>query len=296
VRIGPFAQPLLKQPERCTEDRSMNLLRSRRLAAFMSVIAVGAGASVAAAPAQAGLLGNLLPNLGTIITQTGATLGNLIPGLGGVVTGVTGAVGGVVGGVQTSVTGVVDQVLDQTLGGALGGTLGGTTTGQSLLPTNILNPLIGTLLNSAIPKPGVAGTGAPIVLSGAKLGAGGAIVDASAPRSTVKVLSKLKGIGRDGKLRLEVQTDEPGIVAVAGAVRPGDAVKKAVKHSRKLIKFPNVVLAYRKAGKLVMTVKLSRAAQRALGSSKDARMSVGVVASDIFRNQDSDTTNLKIAR
>lgn len=261
----------------------------------MSVIAVGAGASVAAAPAQAGLLGGLLPNLGTIITQTGATLGSLIPGLGGVVTGVTGTVGGVVGGVQTSVTGVVDQVLDQTLGGALG-TLGGTTTGQSLLPTNVLNPLIGTLLNSAIPKPGVAGTGAPIVLSGAKLGAGGAIVDASAPRPTVKVLSKLKGIGRDGKLRLEVRSDEPGIVAVAGAVRPGDAVKKAVKHSRKLIKIPNVVLAYRKAGKLVMTVKLSRAAQRALGSSKNARMSVGLVASDIFRNQGSDTTNLKIAR
>jgi hypothetical protein len=286
---------VLKSLRRYTEDRSMNLLRSRRLAAFMSVIAVGAGASVAAAPAQAGLLGGLLPNLGTIITQTGATLGSLIPGLGGVVTGVTGTVGGVVGGVQDSVTGVVDQVLDQTLGGALGGTLGGTT-GQSLLPTNVLNPLIGTLLNSAVPKPGVAGPGTPIVLSGGKLGAGGAIVDASAPRPTVKVLSKLKGIGRDGKMRLEVRTDEPGIVAVAGAVRPGDGVKNAVKHSRKLIKIPNVVLAYRKAGKLVMTVKLSRAAQRALGSSKDARMSVGLVASDIFRNQGSDTTNLKIAR
>jgi hypothetical protein len=292
---------MLKRLRRCTEDRSMNLLRSRRLAAFMSVTALGAGASAAiATPAQAGLLGGLLPNLGTIITQTGATLGSLIPGLGGVVTGVTGTVGGVVGGVQTSVTGVVDQVLDQTLGGALGGTLGGAlgggTTGQSLLPTNVLNPLIGTLLNSAVPKPGVAGPGTPIVLSGGKLGAGGAIIDASAPRPTVKVISKLKGIGRDGKMRLEVRTDEPGIVAVAGAVRPGDGVKKAVKHSRKLIKIPNVVLAYRKAGKLVMTVKLSRAAQRALGSSKDARMSVGLVASDIFRNQESDTTNLKIAR
>ena len=263
----------------------------------MSVTALGAGASAAvAAPAQAGLLGGLLPNLGTIITQTGQTLGNLIPGLGGVVTGVTGTVGGVVGGVQETVTGIVDQALDQTLGGALGGTLGGGTTGQSLLPTNVLNPLIGTLLNSAVPKPGVAGTGAPIVLSGAKTGAGGTIVDASAPRPTVKVLSKLKGIGRDGKMRLEVRADEPGIVAVAGAVRPGDAVKKATKHSRKLIKIPNVVLAYRKAGKLTVTVKLSRAAQRALGSSKSARMSVGTVASDIFRNQDADSTTLTIKR
>ena len=109
-------------------------------------------------------------------------------------------------------------------------------------------------------------------------------------------ISKLKGIGRDGKMRLEVRTDEPGIVAVAGSVRPGDAVKKATKHSRKLIKVPSVVLAYRKAGKLIVTVKLSRAAQRALGTSKNARMSIGTVASDVFRNQDSDTVSLNIGR
>jgi hypothetical protein len=272
----------------------------------MSVIAVGAGVSVAAAPAQAGIFdgllgggtqqtsGNnsllgLLPNLGTIITQTGATLGSLIPGLGGVVTGVTGAVGGLVGGVQSTVTGLVDQTL--------GGLVGGATGSSTLLPTNVLNPLLGTLLHSTVAKPGVAGTGAPIVLSGAKIGPNGtAVVDASAPRPTVKVLSKLKGIGRDGKMRLEVRTDEPGIVAVAGNVRPGDAVKKAGKHSRKLIKVPNVVLAYRKAGKLVVTVKLSRAAQRALGTSKNARMSIGTVASDVFRNQDSDTVSLNIGR
>jgi hypothetical protein len=271
----------------------------------MTVTALGAGASFGVSPAQAGILdgllggtqqtsGNtsllgLLPNLGTIITSTGQTLGSLIPGLGGVVTGVTGAVGGIVGGVQSTVTGLLDQTL--------GGVVGGATGSSSLLPTNVLNPLLGTLLHSAVPKPGVAGTGAPIVLSGAKVGPGGtAVVDASAPRPTVKVLSKLKGIGRDGKLRLEIRTDEPGIVAVAGNVRPGDAVKNAAKHSRKLIKVPNVVLAYRKAGKLVVTVKLSRAAQRALGASKKARMSIGTVASDIFRNQDSDTVSLNIGR
>jgi hypothetical protein len=288
----------------------MHLLRSRRLAALISVTVLGAGAAFGASPAQAGLLdgllgGNqqsqqapasgktsllgLLPNLGTIITSTGQTLGSLIPGLGGVVTGVTGVVGGLVGGVQDTVTGIVDQTL--------GGVIGGTTTGSgSLLPTNVLNPLLGTLLHSSLPKPGATVPTAPIVLTGGKIGPNGAVVDASAPRPSVKVISRLKGIGRDGKLRLEVRTDEPGIVAVAGTVRPGDAVKKTAKHSRRLIKVPNVVLAYRKAGRLVVTVKLSRAAQRALGTSKNARMSVGTVASDLFRNQDSETVNLSIGR
>jgi hypothetical protein len=292
MRMRPFVRRTLKCLRHGTDDRSMNLLRSRRLAAFMSVTALGAGATFAAAPAQAGLLGGLLPNLGTIITGTGQTLGSLIPGVGGVITGVTGTVGGVVSGVQDTVTGVVDKTLDQTLGG----TLGGVTGGGSLLPTNVLNPLIGTLLNNSIAKPGVAGTGAPIVLAGGKLAAGGVVVDASAPRPTVKVLSRLKGIGRDGKMRLEVRTDEPGIVAVAGNVRPGDPLRRAAKRSRKLIRVPNVVLAYRKAGRLVVTVKFSRAAQRALGASKNARMSVVTVASDIFRNQDADSVSLNIRR
>jgi hypothetical protein len=272
----------------------------------MSVTALGAGATFAAAPAQAGLLdgllggttqqstakagllGGLLPNLGTIITGTGQALGGLIPGAGGIVTGVTGTVGGLVGGVQATVTGLVDQTL--------GGVVQGATGSSGLLPTNVLNPLIGTLLNNSLTKPTGSPASGPIVLSGGKIGAGGVIVDASAPRPDVKVLSRLKGIGRDGKMRLEVRTDEPGIVAVGGNVRPGDPVKKDAKHSRKLIKVPNVVLAYRKAGKLTVTVKLSRAAQRALGSSKSARMSIGTVASDIFRNQDSDSKSLSIKR
>ncbi len=272
-------------------------LRSRRVAALLTVTALGAGATTVAAPAQASLLGGLLPNVGTIVTGTGATLGNtlngVVPGLGGVVTGVTGAVGGVVGGVQDSVTGV----LDQTLGGVLGGATGG------LLPANVLDSLLGTLLANSSAAPGTPGTGTsggPIVLSGGSVTPGGIVIDASAPRPTVKVLTKLKAIGSSGKMRMEIRTNEPGIVAVAGSVRPGTAVKKkgakAVKHSRKLIKVPSIVLGYRKAGRLVVTVKLSRAAQRTLGRSKDARMSVGTVASDVFKNQDSDSIKLKLKR
>jgi len=273
----------------------MNLLRSRRVAALLSVTAIGAGTAVAVAPAQASLLGGLLPNVGTILTGTGQTLGGVVdgvvPGLGGVVTGVTGTVGGVVGGVQDSVTGL----LDQTLGGVLDGTLSG------LLPDGVLDNLLGTLLANSSGVPGATGSGGTIVLSGGSVGAGGVILDASAPRPTVKVLTKLKAIGRSGRMRLEIRTNEPGIVAVAGNVRPGLAVKakqgaKKAAHSRKLIKVPSIVLGYRQAGRLVVTVKLSRAAQRTLGRSKDARMSIGTVAADLRKNQDSDSIRLKLKR
>ena len=269
--------------------------RSRRAAALLSVTALGIGATVAVSPAQAQLnLGGLLPNLGTIVSGTGQTVGGLVPGAGGVITAVTGAVGGVIGGVQDTVTGVVNS----TLGGVAGGNLLG-------LPTGAVDTLLGTLLGNSAAVDGLPGGGLPgglpIVLSGGKIGPGGVILDASAPRSTVTVLSKLKQIGQSGKMKLEIRTNEPGVVAVSGKVRPGAAVKakkgtKAVKHSRKLIKVPSIVLGYRKAGKLVVTVKLSRAAQRALGKSKDAKMSVGTVASDVFKNQDSDNIKLKLKR
>jgi hypothetical protein len=275
----------------------MLAIRSRRAAALLSIGALGAGSAVAATPAQAQLLGGLLPNIGSIITGTGQTLGGVLdgvlPGVGGVVTGVTGTVGGVVTGVQTAVTGT----LDQTLGGVLGGTGG-------LLPPNVLDTLVGTLLGNSTAAPGTPGTGTTggvIVLNGGSVGPGGIVLDASAPRPTVKVLSKLKQIGTTGKMRLEIKTNEPGIVAVAGAVRPGTAVKakkgtKATKHSRKLISVPKITLAYRKAGKLVVTVRLSRAAQRALGRSKNAKMSVGTIAVDVYKNQDSDSAKVNIKR
>ena len=56
------------------------------------------------------------------------------------------------------------------------------------------------------------------------------------------------------------------------------------------------MLGYRKAGTLVVNVRLSRAAQRALGKSRDAKMSVGTIAVDVFKNQGSDNVRLKIKR
>ena len=277
----------------------MLAFRSRRAAALLSVTALGLGCTMVVAPAQGQLnLGNVLPNPGTILAQTGQTLDSLVPGAGGVVTGVTGTVGGIVGGVEDSVNGVVDA----TLAGVVGGDLLG-------LPTDAVDSLLATLLGNSSAAPGTPGTGgpntgAPIVLAGGKMGPGGVVLDASAPRSTVKVLSKLKAIGKNGKLRMEIKTDEAGIVAVAGRLRPGVLLKQKgtkvkaakAKHSRKLIKVPSIVLGYRKAGTLTAIVQLSRAAQRALGTSKNAKMSVGTVAVDVFRNQGSESTKLNIKR
>jgi hypothetical protein len=274
----------------------MPTLRSRRVTALLTIGALSAGTAVAASPAQAGLLDGTLPNVGSLVTGTGATLGGVVPGTGGVITGVTGTVGGVIGGVQDTVAGT----LDQTLGGILGG-------GGGVLPDDVLGSLLGTLLANSSAAPGTPGfggpnAGGPIVLSGGSVGPNGQVLlDASAPRSTVKVLSKLRQVGRTGRIKLEIKTNEPGVVAIKSNVRPGATVKakkgqKTAKVSRKLIKIPQIVLGYRKAGKLTVTVRVSRASQRALGKVKDARMSVGTIAVDVWKNQDSDHTKLKLKR
>ena len=273
----------------------MPTLRSRRVTALLTIGALSAGTAVAASPAQAGLLDGVVPNVGSLVTGTGAALGGLLPVGGSVITGVTGTVGGVIGGVQDTVSGV----LDQTLGGVIGG-------GGGALPDDVLGSLLGTLLANSSAAPGTPGfggpnAGGPIVLSGGTLGPGGIVLDASAPRSTVTVLSKLKQIGKTGKMKMRIKTNEAGVVALKSTVRPGATVKakkgqKAVKVAKKLIKIPQIVLGYRKAGSLDVTVKLSRSAQRALGKVKDAKMSVGTIASDIYKNQDSETTKLKIMR
>jgi len=274
----------------------MPTLRSRRVTALLTIGALSAGTAVAASPAQAGLLDGVLPNVGSLVTGTGATLGGALPGTGGVITGVTGTVGGVIAGVQDTVAGT----LDDTLGGVLGG-------GGGVLPDDVLGSLLGTLLANSSAAPGTPGfggpnAGGPIVLSGGSVGPNGQVLlDASAPRSTVKVLSKLRQVGRTGRIKLEIKTNEPGVVAIKTNVRPGATIKakkgqKTAKVSRKLIKIPQIVLGYRKAGKLTVTVRVSRASQRALGKVKDARMSVGTIAVDVWKNQDSDHTKLKLKR
>ena len=47
---------------------------------------------------------------------------------------------------------------------------------------------------------------------------------------------------------------------------------------------------------IVVVRRVSRAAQRALGKVKDAKMSVGTIAVDVWKNQDSENTKLKLKR
>ena len=266
----------------------MPTLRSRRVSALLTIGALSAGTAVAASPAQAGLLDGVLPNAGSLVTGTETTLGGALPSGGSTITDVTGPVGGVIGGVEGTVSGV----LDQTLGGVIGG-------GTGALPDDVLGSLLGTLLANSSTAPGAPNS---IVLSGGTIGPNGQILlDASAPRSTVTVLSKLKQVGRSGRMKLEIKTNEPGIVAIRSAVRPGAAIKakqgqKAVKISKNLIKIPQIVLGYRRAGKLTVTVRVSRAAQRTLGRVRAAKMSGGTIAVDVWKNQDSERTKLKLKR
>ena len=56
----------------------MPTLRSRRVSALLTIGVLGAGTAVVASPAQAGLLDGVIPNVGTLVTGTGATLGGVV--------------------------------------------------------------------------------------------------------------------------------------------------------------------------------------------------------------------------
>ena len=272
--------------------------------ARIRLVAIGTAAALTAgAPtAHAGLLDSLLPSLGGTVTNVGSTVGS-VPLVGGVVTTVTGTVGGVVTGVEDTLTGTVD--------GLVGGVLDGATGSGSLLPTDVLDQLLGTVGGALAPggttaatgAPGTTGSGGFVLINGVPTPTG--VVDAAAPDMSVTVASTLRQIHKTGSLRLRVRSSEPGVAALGGAVRPGTAYRKpkkktartsAARHSRKVIKFPAAVLAFRKAGELQVTVKLGRVARRNLGASRNARISVATVSADRYRNQASDTIRRTIKR
>jgi hypothetical protein len=172
-----------------------------------------------------------------------------------------------VGGVITQTTAAVDQVVGQVLGGGL-----------PQLPTGTVDQLLGSL-------------GAPAG-NGPVVGPGGAIVtDARPPVMKIKVLSTVRRIGRTGTLRLRISTDEASVVAMGGTIRPGIKRRlasrraRAQRYSRKPIHFPAVVLGYRQAGALTVTIRFSRGARRMLGRGRNARISIALAAVDVARNQ-----------
>jgi hypothetical protein len=200
--------------------------------------------------------------------------GGLPDPVGGVVDTVTGTVGGVVD-TATGATGGVTDTVGQTVDDVLGGTVG-------QLPTDTIDGLLGTAgLNGLNGAPGAPGVRV--------LPDGTVVVDSRAPVTKVTVLNHNRTVGRNGKLRLRISSDEPSVVALAGTVRPGRAWKlhgKAAKrHSRKAIKIPRVVLAYRKAGSLLLTIQFSSRAQRNIRHSYNSGVKLTLIAVDVARNQ-----------
>lgn len=256
-------------------------MRAPLLAAVAAALAIPAAAS-----AQLGLP---LPSVGdptqTITDTTGQVTDPLTGGtsdpLTGVVDTVTGTVGGVVdtvndttGGATGGITDTIGQTVDDVLGGSL-----------PQLPTGTIDDLLGAAglaglngANGANGQPGVT-----------VLPNGTVVVDSRAPVTKVTVLNRNRTVGRNGKLRLKISSDEPSVVALVGTVRPGRAWRlhgRARKlHSRKAIKIPKVVLAYRKAGALLLTIQFSSAAQRTIRHSYNSSVRLTLVAVDVARNQ-----------
>ena len=244
------------------------------LAAVALAIAIPAAAS-----AQLGLPLPPPTDTTTTITDTTQTISGAVPDpLGGVVDTVTGTVGGVVDTVNDTTgdaTGGITDTLGQTVDQVLGGTLDQLPTGtiDDLLGAAGLNGLTGA--NGANGQPGVT-----------VLPDGTVVVDRRPPVTKLTVLNRNRTVGRTGRLSLRVASDEPSVVALAGTVKPGRGWKlHGKRHSRKTIKIPKVVLAYRRAGALKLTIQFSRRAQRSIRHSFNSTMKLKLVAVDVARNQ-----------
>jgi len=229
----------------------------------------------AAAGAQVGLPLPPVPDP----TQTVSPVTDQLPDpLSGVVDTVTGTVGGVVDTVTDTTGdptgGIVDTVgrtVDQVLGGTLPQLPAGTV--DDLLGAAGLNGLNG--LNGAPGQPGVT-----------VLPNGTVVVDKRPPTTRVTVLNRNRTVGRNGKLSLKIMSDEPSVLALLGTVKPGRRWHARGKsHSRRTIRIPKVVLAYRKAGALKLTIQFSGRAQRNIRRSFNSTLKLSVVAVDVARNQ-----------
>ena len=231
--------------------------------AHRAPLLAAAAIAIAAPVAAHAQLGLPLPPVPDPTQTTNQVTADLPDPLGGVVDTVTGTAGG-----------VVDTVNNAT-GGATGGTLGE-------LPTGTIDDLLGAAglngLNGANGQPGVT-----------VLPDGTVVVDKRAPTTKVTVLNRNRTVGRSGRLSLRISSDEPSVVALVGTVKPGRAWhlsrRAAKRHSRKTIKIPKVVLAYRQAGALKLTIQFSGRAQRNIRQSFNSNMKLTLVAVDVARNQ-----------
>src|SRR4051794_35278670 len=227
-----------------------------------------------AAGAQLALPVSTLPDPPPIVTGTSDPVGGVVDTVTGTVGGVVDTVGATAGGATGGLTDPVTQTIDQVLGGSL-----------PQLPTGTIDDLLG-----AAGLPGVNGQGGAPGAPGTKvMPDGSVVVDSRAPVTKVTVLNRNRTVGRHGKLSLRIASDEPSVVALVGTVVPGRAYKlhgrAAKRHSRKAIKIPKVVMAYRTAGALKLTIQFSHRAQQNIRGSYNSAVKLTLVAVDVARNQ-----------
>jgi hypothetical protein len=252
-------------------------MRSPRAPLFAAVAVAVAIPAAAGAPRR--LPHPPIPDpVQTVSDTTDPITGSLPDPLSGVVDTVTGTAGGVVDTVTNTTgdpTGGIIDTVGQTIDQVLGGTL-------PELPTGTVDDLLGAAglngLNGANGAPGQPGVKV--------MPDGSVVVDKRPPTTTVNVLNRNRTVGRNGKLSLKITSDEPSVVALVGTVKPGRKWHTRGKsHSRKTIKIPKVVLAYRNAGALKLTIQFSRRAQRNIKRSFNSTMKLSLVAVDVARNQ-----------
>ena len=97
-------------------------------------------------------------------------------------------------------------------------------------------------------------------------------------------------MGRTGKLRLQISSDEPSIIALGGHDPAGDrsqgprasacAITRASRSA-----FPPRFWPTARPVPLKVAIQLSRKAQRNLKRGYNARLSLALVALDVARNQ-----------
>jgi hypothetical protein len=73
-------------------------------------------------------------------------------------------------------------------------------------------------------------------------------------------------------------------------------VKAKGRHDRSVIHLAPVMVAFRSAGSVPVAIRLPRDVQHRLGSSRNGRMSIAVLAADVQRNQTGERLKRMLRR
>ena len=162
---------------------------------------------------------------------------------------------------------------------------GGLLDGAPLPGAAAPPPAIGSLLDSVAPTSPPTSSGPPAV--GAPVTPAVAL-DTRAPTVRLTVRSRLRRVLATRRLKLRVAADEASVVALAVTARG--------RRVRRVLRFAPVLLAFRAAGSVTTTLRLTRAQRRALRRARSVRLTVRVFAVDVARNQATSQVRRRVRR